>query len=167
MSVPKCGSWHPLLQGEWSFDKDVDGEMGKIREEVMGMSGMMGGAKRAAAALADKALKLKVEHKEENGTQKIKLEYAAAGKGLMTIETTIPAKEIHVKNTGGDEVTVEVFWESADSARWVHGYNLKVVEVAKDYKLINHFGFGADGKFKVHIIGEGKGKKLEVTRLYK
>jgi len=165
MSVPKCGSWYPALAGEWSHDKDVDGEMGKLREHVLDM-GML---KRTAASASDKLLKLKIAHKDDGGKQHIELSYNAGPQTLMKVDADVPAKELKVKNVQQDEVTLEWEWASADSAKWQHGYFLRMIEKEGKgkYTITSHFGFGADGKFKIHIIGEGRGKKEEVTRIFK
>jgi len=162
-TVPKCGSWYPALAGEFTHDKDFDGDISAIREKIWDM-GML---KRTAASAGDKLLKLKIEHKEEGGRQHIVLQYLAAGKELIKVEGDVPAKDLKIKNQQGDDVTVEWVWESADQAKWAHGYNLHLTEKAAKYTTNSHFGYGADGKFKVHIIAEGSGKKLEVTRVFK
>jgi len=127
----------------------------------------MGMLKRTAASAGDKLLKLKIEHKEEGGRQHVVLIYTAAGKELIKIDSDVPAKDLKIKNGQGDDVTVEWVWESADSAKWAHGYCLHVMEKAAKYTTSTRYGYGADSKFKVHITAEGSGKKLEVTRTFK
>jgi len=122
---------------------------------------------RTAAAASDKLLKLKIEHRDDNGKQHVTLCYNAGPQTLLKVDCDVPAKDLKQKTIQGDDATVELEWQSSDSAKWQHGYNLRMTEKSAKYTIHSHFGFGADGKFKVHIIAEGKGKKAEVTRVFK
>jgi len=137
--------------------------MSKLREDVFDM-GML---KRTAASAGDKLLKMKVEHKDDNGKQHITISYNAGPQTLLKIDADIPAKELTIKNQQGDDGKFDLEWQSADSALWQHGYYLKISNTTSKYTTHTHIGFGADGKFKTKIDGEGRGKKVSVTRLFK